>query len=107
MEVLPLEGRRSGRRREKQPANPSPYPVQLYDTVADIGEKNNLAASNTALTTRLQAVYKAHVEEIKKNRRPTAAMPRKKNASSSQRPDQGKKKQNQKKNPKKKNAAAK
>ena len=102
----PWKEGRSGRRREKQPANPSPYPVQLYDTVADIGEKNNLAAANADLTRRLQAVYKAHVEEIKKNRRPTAAMPRKKNASSAQRPGQEKKKQNQKKNPKKKNAAA-
>ena len=99
----PWKEGRSGRRREKQPANPSPYPVQLYDTVADIGEKNNLAAANADLTRRLQAVYKAHVEEIKKNRRPTAAMPRKKNASSAQRPGQGKKKQN----PKKKNAGAK
>ena len=102
----PWKEGRSGRRRDKQPANPSPDPVQLYDTVADIGEKNNLAAANADLTRRLQAVYKAHVEEIKKNRRPTAAMPRKKNASSAQRPSQGKKKPNQKKNPKKKNAAA-
>ena len=102
----PWKEGRSRRRRDKQPANPSPHPVQLYDTVADIGEKNNLAGANADLTRRLQAVYKAHVEEIKKNRRPTAAMPRKKNASSAQRPSQGKKKPNQKKNPKKKNAAA-
>ena len=102
----PWKEGRSGRRREKQPANPSPEPVQLYDTVADIGEKNNLAGANADLTRRLQAAYTAHVEEIKKNRRPTAAMPRKKNASSAQRPSQGKKKPNPKKNPKKKNAAA-
>ena len=79
----------------KPPVNPSPYPVQLYDTVADIGEKNNLAAANADVVKRLQAAYAAHIAEIKKNRRPTASMPREKGSSSAERPNP------RKKNPKK------
>ena len=101
----PWKEGKGGRRRVKPPVNPSPYPVQLYDTVADIGEKNNLAAANADVVKRLQAAYEAHIAEIKKNRRPTAAMPRKKSSSSAERPNPRKKNQ-KKKDQKKKNAAA-
>ena len=101
----PWKEGKGGRRRVKPPVNPSPYPVQLYDTVADIGEKNNLAAANADVVQRLQAAYAAHIAEIKKNRRPTAAMPRKKSSSSAERPNP-RKKNPKKKDQKKKNAAA-
>lgn len=61
---------------------PSPLPVQLYDTVADIGETTNLAADNPQIVERLQAAYDAHVAEIQANRRPTAEMLRPANAPS-------------------------
>lgn len=53
---------------------PSTFPVQLYDTVADIGETTNLAAENPEIVARLQVAYDTHVAEIKANHRPTAKM---------------------------------
>ena len=55
---------------------PSPDPVQLYDTVADIGETTNVAAKHPDVVKRLQAAYDVHVEEIEANRRPTAELVR-------------------------------
>ncbi|TWU08472.1 sulfatase family protein [Stieleria varia] len=55
---------------------PSTDPVQLYDTVADIGETTNVAAAHPEVVARLQAAYDAHVAEIKANTRPTAQMTR-------------------------------
>ena len=55
---------------------PSPDPVQLYDTVADIGETTNVAAKHPEIVKRLQIAYDTHVEEIKANQRPTAEMVR-------------------------------
>ncbi len=71
---------------------PSTDPVQLYDTVADIGETTNVASGNPEIVQRLQAAYDAHVEEIKANRRPTAEMVRPADALSAERPGAAKKK---------------
>lgn len=70
---------------------PSPYPIQLYDIVADISETKNLAAEYPEVVKRLKAVYSAHVAEIKANRRPTARMLRPNGARSPARPQPGKK----------------
>lgn len=60
------------------PANhvPSKNPVQLYHTVKDIGERNNVAAEHPDLVARFQAAYDAHVKEIEANRRPAMTMVR-------------------------------
>ncbi|MGB7347335.1 MAG: sulfatase [Pirellulaceae bacterium] len=65
---------------------PSDFPVQLYDTVADIGETTNVAASHPEMVKRLQTAYDAHVAEIKQNKRPTAALVRPEGAISPERP---------------------
>jgi arylsulfatase A len=82
-----------GRRKKKgkKPADPTlaatdKPKVQLYDTVADIGEKTNLAAQYPDIVKRLGVAYKTHVEEIKKNKRPTAPLVRPEGASDSGRP---------------------
>ncbi len=55
---------------------PSPDPVQLYDTVSDIGETTNVAAKHPEIVERLQTAYDSHVAEIKANQRPTAELVR-------------------------------
>jgi arylsulfatase A-like enzyme len=65
-----------GGRRDQTNKTPSKDPVQLYDTHADIGERNNVAADYPEITARLGKIYAEHVAEIKKNKRPTAAMKR-------------------------------
>jgi arylsulfatase A len=77
------EGKGGGR--NAGPAN-STDPVQLYDTVADIGETKNLAAEYPEVVKRLQTAYDAHLAEIKANQRPTAVMSRPATAKSSDRP---------------------
>ena len=72
---------------------PSKEPVQLYDTVADIGETTNLAAGYPEVVKRLQAAYDAHVAEITANQRPTAALVRPADAPSPSRPGSPKKKE--------------
>lgn len=67
---------------------PSKDPVQLYDTVADIGETTNLAAKYPEVVERLRAAYEAHVEELTAHRRPTAEMVRGEGAPSPERPGQ-------------------
>ena len=59
---------------------PSPEPVQLYDTLADIGETKNLAAAHPEVVRKLQTAYDAHVADITATKRPTAVMPRPKDA---------------------------
>ena len=81
-----------GRRRDAAKKTPSKQPVQLYDIVADIGETKNVAAQYPEVVKRLAAVYKAHVAEIKANRRPTSPMVRSAGDQSPQRPGQAKKK---------------
>ena len=65
---------------------PSTFPVQLYDTLADIGERSNVAAKHPEVVRRLQAAYDAHLADIKANRRPTAKMIRPEGAPSAARP---------------------
>ncbi|MFT5129681.1 MAG: arylsulfatase A [Rhodothermales bacterium] len=48
--------------------------VQLFDTVADIGETKNLALQNPEVAERLQAAFDAHAADIKANKRPNASM---------------------------------
>ena len=84
---------KKGKQRPESPNwRPSTFPVQLYDTVADIGETTNLAANHPEIVARLQAVYDTHVAEIKANRRPTAAMVRPVAALSAERPGAAKEK---------------
>ncbi|TWU49057.1 sulfatase family protein [Rubripirellula reticaptiva] len=65
-----------GSNRDKANAKPSKFSVQLYDTVADIGERNNIAKTHPEVVQRLQIAYDQHVAEIKANQRPTAHMSR-------------------------------
>lgn len=60
--------------RDTTPKDPSKYPVQLYDTVADIGETTNVASMHADIVARMQAAYDAHIAEIDANRRPTAEL---------------------------------
>ncbi len=88
------------RNQKQNPANknrpPSPEPVQLYDTVADIGETLNLAAENPEIVKRLQIKYDEHVKEIKANKRPTAKLVRPQGAVSPSRPGGTKRKKKRK-----------
>ena len=78
----------------------SPLPVQLYDTIADIGETTNLAAKHPEIVERLQLAYHTHVADIEATRRPTAALIRRDGAPSPERPG-GAKKRNTKSKAKK------
>lgn len=84
-------------RKDKASSKPSAYPVQLYDTVADIGEKKNVAAMNQDVVDRLQTAYDKHIAEIKANQRPTAELVRPEKSVSPERP--GGPKNNSKKKP--------
>jgi len=83
-----------GRQRDNAKWKPTPDPVQLYDTVADIGETTNVAANHPDVVKRLQVAYETHVAEIKANQRPTAELTRPAKAKSPERP--GRKQQQQK-----------
>ncbi|MEM9365447.1 MAG: sulfatase/phosphatase domain-containing protein, partial [Planctomycetota bacterium] len=72
--------------RDKPSPKLSTFPVQLYDTIADIGETQNVAADYPEVVTRLQAAYDHHVAEIQANRRPTAELKRPADAMSAERP---------------------
>ena len=74
------------RRRGNPVQNPSSSPVQLYDTVADIGEKNNVAEAHPEIVEKLHTAYKKHVAEIEANRRQTAEMIRPEGAHAPGRP---------------------
>ena len=78
--------------RDNSTRKPSDFPVQLYDTVADISETTNLASGHPDVVKRLHAAYDAHVAEITANRRPTAELVRPANAVSAGRPGGPKKK---------------
>lgn len=80
-----------GGRREAAKTD-SQEPVQLYDTLADIGETKNLAAEFPDIVKGLQLAYDTHVAEIKANQRPTAAMKRPEGVKKSDRPGGPKKK---------------
>ncbi len=97
----PWKEGKGGRRDDLRGRKPSPHPVQLYDTVADIGETKNLASEYPEVAKRLQAAYDAHVAELTANKRPTAEMVRRQDAPTANRPGppraKGKKKQSKKK----------
>jgi len=63
-------------RRNAPPPKSNEQPVQLYDSVADIGETTNLAADNPDVVKQLHAAYEAHLADINANRRPTAPLKR-------------------------------
>jgi len=77
---------KGGQGRDNATWEPSDFPVQLYDTVADIGETTNVAAAHPEVVARLHAAYDAHVKEIEANRRPTIEMVRPAGAVSPERP---------------------
>ncbi len=83
----PWQEGKGGRRGAASKPDPSAPPVQLYDTLADIGETKNLAAEFPEAVERLQAAYNAHVADINATRRPTAEMPRPAGAVSATRPN--------------------
>jgi arylsulfatase A len=76
----------TGGRRDGAAGKASPDPVQLYDTVNDIGERTNVASAHPEIVARLQKAYEAHVAEIKSHRRPTAALERPARSPSAERP---------------------
>ena len=90
MEILPVAGRKSKRdwssKNQKKDQNFSEFPVQLYDTIADISETTNVAETNPELVAKLQAAYDAHVTELEANKRPTAKLIRPDGSVSSERP---------------------
>ena len=75
-----------GDKRDTKRGATSDHPVQLYDTVADIGETTNVAANYPEVVSRLQSAWEAHVEELNANRRPTADLIRPQGVPSAQRP---------------------
>jgi arylsulfatase A len=83
--------------RDKPTWKPSSDPVQLYDTVSDIGETTNVAAKHPEVVERLQAAYDAHVAEIKANQRPTAQLVRPEGMTPPKNPNAAKKKPAKKK----------
>ena len=81
----PWQEGKGGKRHEKA-NNPSPEPVQLYDTVDDIGETKNLASQYPNVVKQMQIAYDSHLVEIKANKRPTQEMKRPANKASATRP---------------------
>lgn len=55
---------------------PSKDPVQLYNVINDIGERNNVASQHPELVKELQHVFDAHVAEITVSQRPTQLLTR-------------------------------
>ena len=80
------EGKRKQRGADVEGQQPSPQKVQLYDTVADIGERTNLASGHPEVVNRLQTAWEKHVEEIKANQRPVANLIRPYGSPSPERP---------------------
>jgi arylsulfatase A-like enzyme len=81
----PWQEGKGGKRHEKA-NNPSPEPVQLYDTVDDIGETKNLASQYPNIVKQMQIAYDSHLVEIKANKRPAQEMKRRANKASATRP---------------------
>jgi arylsulfatase A len=75
-----------GGKRHDKAKNPSPEPVQLYDTLADIGETKNVASQYPEIVKRMQIAYGSHLTEIKANKRPAQEMKRPTNKPSALRP---------------------
>lgn len=83
--------------RGEKVGEPSPDPVQLYDTVSDIGERKNVAAKHPEIVTRLHVAYDRHVADLAANARPVANLIRPSGAKSPQRPGGVKKRRAKKK----------
>lgn len=79
------EGKSKSKRDNTRKAR-STFPVQLYDTVADIGETTNVAEDHPEVVQRLTEAYETVVAEINRNRRPNAEMIRPSGAFSPRRP---------------------
>ncbi len=77
-------------KRDNVTSKPSPDPVQLYDTVTDIGETTNVAADHPEVIAALQQAYDNHVEEISANRRSAVELLRPEGALPATRPGRGK-----------------
>lgn len=90
------EGKERRRKAPKTNKKLSTFPVQLYDTLADIGETKNVAEQHPAVVEKSQAAYDSHLKEIKANQRPTTKLSRSDSALSSERPDGGRKKKRKK-----------
>ncbi len=90
-----------GGKQNRPSANRSTFPVQLYDTFADISETTNVAKEHPEVVARLQAAFDKHVAEIKANQRPTAKLIRPTKTLKADRPNAGKR--NNQKNKKQKN----
>ena len=88
----PWQEGKGNQKRGGSTAEPSPQPVQLYDTVADIGETQNRASEFPDVVERLQAAYDSMLEEIGANQRPTAELERRSGAASPGRPGAARKK---------------
>ena len=68
-----------GTKREDRPSRReqlSTHPVQLYDTVTDVGETTNLAEQHPEVVRRLHAAYQTAREELEASRRPAAPLQR-------------------------------
>jgi len=87
---------RRGRGRNVKIGKLSPEPVQLYNTINDIGERKNVAADHPEIVKRLRTAYDEHVAEIRKNRRPTAKLVRPPGSKSAKRPGQRRRKRKRK-----------
>lgn len=74
-------------KQDKDKKELSKFPVQLYDTVADIGETKNLAEAHPDVVQRLQVAYDQHIAEIEENRRPAMTMQRPAGVPSAARPN--------------------
>jgi len=72
--------------RPRKVKNLSNHPVQLYDTVADIGETTNLAPQYPEIVKRLQIAFENHQADLKANQRPAANLERPPGSLSSDRP---------------------
>ena len=83
----------SGSRRDPVPAGrePSPLPVQLYDTDADISETRNLAEEHPEIAAQLATAYEKHIANVQANKRPTATMIRPEGSISADLPGRAKK----------------
>ena len=76
-----------GKQRDSADWKPSADPVQLYHTVKDIGERNNVASAHPDVVGRLQAAWDRHVKDIRANKRPAITMKRPEDAASNARPE--------------------
>jgi arylsulfatase A len=83
----------------KAEKNRSTFPVQLYDTAADIGERKNVAQEHPETVAKLKRSYDEFVKEVSANKRPTAKMARPERSASPERPGATKPKKKNERSP--------